>query len=251
MTSLRATLRQRIQELLTEPREPIEVAVVDSGVDGSHPDLDGRLLKAWAIEMHDGEPQLAERPVGENHDAYGHGTAVSSIVSQIADNARIVDIRVLNVGNVGAGKALLRGFEHAIEQRVRIINLSLAATATFATQLHELCERAYRQNQIVVAARRNMPLADNGFPAELSSCISVDVGNFDSATKVQFREDHAIEFIGHGENVKVAAAGGGYTSMTGTSFACPAISGLCALLVGACPDLRPFDVKSALRALSE
>ncbi len=249
--SLRAALRETIQELLTRPLESVEVAVVDSGVDSSHPELARRMARAWAVEMKDDEPQLVERPLGENHDAYGHGTAVSSIVAQIAKNARIVDIRVLNVGNVGAGKALLRGFEHAVEQRVRIINLSLAATAKFAGELHALCERAYRQNQLVIAARRNMPLADNGFPAELSSCISVDVGNFASATEVQFREDHAIEFVGQGENVKVAAAGGGYTTMTGTSFATPSISGLCALLVGACPSMRPFDVKCALRALSD
>jgi subtilisin family serine protease len=94
-----------------------------------------------------------------------------------------------------------------------------------------------------------MPLTDNGFPAELSSCISVDVGRFETALKVQFQADHAIEFVGHGEDVKVAAAGGGYTTMTGTSFATPAVSGLCALLVGAYPDLRPFDVKSLLRSL--
>jgi len=48
----------------------------------------------------------------------------------------------------------------------------------------------------------------------------------------------------------VAAPGGGETTMTGTSFAAPAVTGLCALLVGACPDLRPFEVKSLLRAFS-
>jgi subtilisin family serine protease len=156
---------------------------------------------------------------------------------------------VLNVGNVGAGNALLRGFEHAVDLGARVINLSLAATAKFAGPLAQLCEKAYRRNQLVVASRRNMPLADNGFPAELSTCISVDVGRFDTALKVEFQEDHIVEFVGHGEDVKVAAAGGGYTTMTGTSFATPAVSGLCALLVGAHPSLRPFDIKSLLRAM--
>jgi subtilisin len=50
--------------------------------------------------------------------------------------------------------------------------------------------------------------------------------------------------------VLVASPGGGTTTMTGTSFAAPAVSGLCALLVGACPDLRPFEVKSLLKAFS-
>jgi len=249
--SLRSALRQTFQELVARADlDPVDVAVVDSGVDASHPDLQSRIVKAFAVEMKDDEPMLAPRELGDNNDAYGHGTAVSSIISQVARNARITDVRVLNVGNVGAGAALVRGFRFAVEERFRVINLSLAATAKFAPQLNELCELAYRQNQIVVAARRNMPLVDNGFPAEFSSCISVDVGNFHSATQVQFREDHAVEFVGHGEDVKVAASGGGFTTMTGTSFATPAVSGLCALLVGGNPDLRPFDVKSLLRAFS-
>lgn len=248
--SLREALRSTFQELVARQLEPVDVAVVDSGVDTSHPELEGRIARALAVEMDGEAPTLVDKPLGENLDAYGHGTAVSSIICRIAPNARITDIRVLNVGNVGAGKALVRGFEYAVENRYRVINLSLAATAKFAPQLCELCEKAYRQNQIVVAARRNMPLADNGFPAEFSSCISVDVGKFPSGMEVQFREDHAVEFVGHGEDVKVAAAGGGYTSMTGTSFATPAVSGLCSLLVGGNEDLRPFDVKSLLRAFS-
>ena len=49
------------------------------------------------------------------------------------------------------------------------------------------------------------------------------------------------------DEVTVAAAGGGYTTKTGTSFATPAVCGLCALLVGAFPDLRPFELKTLLK----
>jgi subtilisin family serine protease len=248
--SVRLALEHTLQELASRELAPVEVAVVDSGVDATHPDLAGRVVRAYRAEVVGDEATLTEQPVGENLDAYGHGTAVASIVARVAPNARIVDIRVLNPGNVGAGKALLRGFEHAVESQIRVVNLSLAATATFASALHALCERAYRANQVIVAAKRNMPLADNGFPAELSSCISVDIGRVAHALEVQYREDHPIEFAGYGENVPCAAAGGGYTTMTGTSFASPAVSGLCALLVGAYPSLRPFDLKSLLRAFA-
>ncbi len=248
--SLRTALKQSFDQLMGRELKPVDVAVVDSGIDATHPDLTTRISRAYAVEMVEDEPQLREQRVDENNDVYGHGTAVANIITKIAPNARLVDIRVLNVANVGAGKALARGFEFAVDEGIRVINLSLAATAKFAPQLCELCELAYRRNLVVVAARRNMPLADNGYPAEFSSCISVDVGKFNSATQVQFREDHAVEFVGHGEDVKVAAAGGGYTSMTGTSFATPAVSGMCSLLVGANPDLRPFDIKSLLRAFA-
>lgn len=248
--SLFEALHASPEDLRDKELEPVDVAVIDSGVDATHPELEGRVTAAYRAEMTAGAFELVQGPCPENADLFGHGTAVASIIAGVAPNARVIDIRVLNEMNIGAGDALLKGFEFAVESGIKVINMSLAAHHKFSDRLNALCEQAYLQNQVVVASKRNMPLADNGFPAEFSSCISVDMGNFDSALAVKFRPKHVIEFIGHGEEVSVAAAGGGYTTMTGTSFATPAVSGICALLVGAFPDLHPFDVKSALRAYS-
>jgi subtilisin family serine protease len=126
--------------------------------------------------------------------------------------------------------------------------MSLAATASFADRILPLCEKAYYQNQVVVASRRNMPLWDNGYPAEFSSCISVDNQAFETPFRFRYLADRIVEYAAHGEEVPVAAAGGGYTTMTGTSFATPTIAGICALIAGAYPGLRPFEVKSLLKA---
>lgn len=240
-----------LQELQSHQLEPVTVAVVDSGVDATHPELLGRITSAVAIEENEGAIVTISGDARANADVYGHGTAVASIVTRISPNALILDIRVLNRTNACSGDVLLAGLAHAVEARARVINMSLAAKASYAPQLRELCETAYRQNQLVVAARRNMPLLDDGFPAEFSSSIGVDIGKLSSLFGVLFRPDGPIEFAAHGESIDVAAAGGGRTTVTGTSFATPAVSGLCALLVGAYPDLRPFDVKSALRAFAE
>jgi subtilisin len=245
--SLLAALHLRFAELASRPLAPVPVAVLDSGIDATHPDLAGRIEAAYGVEQAGGEFRVVEAPIPGNHDLYGHGTAVAGIICGLAPNARIIDLRVLDAQNVGAGEALVAGLRFAVAQKFRILNLSLAAKAAFAAKLRPLCETAYRQNQLVIAARRNMPLTDEGFPAEFSSSIGVDLGKFVDLFHLRFRPDHAIEFIAHGEEVVVAAAGGGYTTMTGTSFATPAVSGLCALLTGAFPDLRPFEVKSILR----
>ncbi|MBI5394973.1 MAG: S8 family serine peptidase [Verrucomicrobia bacterium] len=248
--SLRAALKVNLQKLRSKKLRPVTVAVVDSGVDAKHRELAGRVVRAVRVESSAKGDRIFRSAVPRNADVYGHGTAVASIITQIAPNARIMDVRVLDANNVCTGETLIAGFRHAIESGARIINMSLAASAKFAEPLHELCQTAYRQNQIVVASRRNVPLTDDGFPAEIATCIGVDIGKFPSPFQLLFAEDHVIEFVAHGDQVVVAAPGGGRTTVTGTSFATPAVAGLCALLVGANPDLRPFDLKSLLRAFS-
>ena len=95
-----------------------------------------------------------------------------------------------------------------------------------------------------------MPVADSGFPAELSTCLGVDSGSFATNLTVRFTGTPPIEFMAHGEDIEVAVPGGGYRRQTGTSLATPTVTGLCALLIGAYPWLRPFEVKAVLKAWS-
>ena len=243
-------LAERLEELQGRELPPIRVAVLDSGVDATHPDLTKFVDKAFGAEMTDGKCVLSEQEVPKNHDAFGHGTAVSSIIVKIAKNARITDYRVLGKDNTGAGEALITSLKHAIDADFPIINMSLAAKADFGPRLQPLCDAAYRKGQIIVAAKRNMPLVDLGYPAELTpSVISVERDKFPTQLHVRYQAANVIEFVGHGEEVVVAAPGGGYTTKTGTSFATAAVSGMVALLLGAYPELRPFEVKTILRAL--
>ncbi len=238
------------EHLARRPLADVTVAILDSGVDATHPDLAGRVVDAFRVELEHGKPAVVQASPRENNDGYGHGTAVASILCKVSPNARVVDIRVLGAGQLGAGAALLAGLRFAVQRKYAVVNMSLAASAEFAPRLHALCEQAYRQGQVVVAATRNMPLADHGFPAELSSVVSVDQARMESLYRLYYRRAHPIEYVAHGEEVPVAAAGGGYTTKTGTSFATPAVSGLCALWLGAFPGLRPFELKSLLKAFS-
>jgi subtilisin len=226
---------------------PVTVAVLDSGIDGSHPDLAGRIAGACAVELEGDRPVVHELSPTANNDVFGHGTSVAGIIAAIAPNARIFDVRILSERNIGGTEVLLRGFVHALDQPWRVLNLSLAAISSIRGEFSQLCERAYFQEQIVVAARRNLPLGDDGLPAEFSSCIGVDRGSFQSPFDYVFRARTPIEFEARGEAVIAPARGGGYTTVTGTSFATPTVSGLCALLLGACPDLKLFEIKTALR----
>jgi len=248
--ALLCALKERLQDLAAAALQSVEVAVLDSGLDASHPDLAGRVVSAHRVDTVDGRPTVVDVPLGTNNDAYGHGTGVGSIIARIAPNARLVDIRVLGQDNRGSGVALVEGLRFAVGRGSRLVNMSLAASASFAQSIFSLCERAYYRNQILVASKRNMPLTDLGFPAEFSSCISVDNEPLPSPLALLYRPDTQIEYAADGEGVVVAAPGGQYTTVTGTSFATPAVTGLCALIVGAHPDLRPFEVKALLKAFA-
>jgi len=247
MSSIKQALQANLKALRRRRLAPVLVAVVDSGIDATHPALRSRVAGAWRVGQRGKVARVIKVRRPRNNDVFGHGTSVAGIVAAIAPNVQLLDIRVLDERCSGGGPALLAGFEHAIAADARLINLSLACVAQYAAQLHELCERAYRRNQIVVAAKRNMPLADNGFPAEFSSCISVALGDFPTPFMLEFLDPPPIEFAARGAGVLAPAAGGGRTHVTGTSFATPTVTGLCALLVGAYPNLKLFELKTLLK----
>lgn len=239
--------REQLSRLAEKPLKPIEVAILDSGIDATHPDLAGRVVEAFHFRPEGEGVARAAVAAGTNNDTYGHGTGVASIVARLAPNARLHDLRVLEPGNKGVAACVIAGLRYALERRWRVINLSLAVAEKFSTQLIPLCEQAYFQNQILVASKRNFPFPDVGYPAAYASTIGIEIGRFDSPFKLVFNPEDAIEFTALGENITIANVGGGYTTKSGTSFATPVATAMCTLLVGLYPDLRPFEIKSLLK----
>jgi len=230
---------------------PVEVAIIDSGIDATHPDLVGRIKAAHSVKEEGGRVQVIGLDPQANNDAFGHGTAVASIICRLAPNAVLTDFQVLGADNRGTGGRLVGGLRAAVRSRCALINMSIAAPANIVPMLAPLCERAWYKGKTIVASKRNVPISDEGFPAEFSSCIGVDSGRLVTPYAMRFRDGRVIEITALGEDVPVAVAGGGYTTVTGTSFATPTVTGLCALLLGRVPDLRPFEVRTLLRDMAD
>jgi subtilisin len=246
-TSILEALSLPWDELAKKPLTPVDVAVLDSGIDATHPAVSHCIVDAFSAEAVGGREQITALPNDANNDLLGHGTAVASIIARVAPNVRLHDVRVLGSDNRGAEEVLRAGLTHAVEQGWAVLNLSLAAGYRLRSDLQALCERAYYRGQTVVAARRNIPIGGDGLPAEFSACIGVDLGPHEAPFDLGFHAGLPIEFAAGGEAVTAAARGGGWTTVTGTSFATPAVSGLCALLLGAYPELQSYEIKSILR----
>jgi subtilisin family serine protease len=184
------------------------------------------------------------------HDDFGHGTAVAGIITKVAPATKIISVRVLDEYNVCTGEVLLAGLQWALDQKVRLLNMSLATLMpAFVPRLNDLCERAYAQNTIIVASRRNF--GDMGYPAQFSSVIGVDREEYKDLLRVHFRPRDFIEFDARGTDICVLAPGGGYARQTGTSFATPHVCGIVALLLEVYPDLTVAEAKAALKGFSD
>ena len=225
----------------------VTVAIVDSGVDNTHPELDGRVVESVEARVDGKRVVFDNSNVG---DSAGHGTACAGIIAKIAPDAKLSSIRVLGASGLGDGHAFLAGLEYAIKQRYKVINLSLGTTKPqYFSPLHDLLDRAYQAGCIVVAAANNLP--QPSFPSVFSSSlISVIKSDIADPLKFGFHFGEVIELTAPGVNVRAAWPGGGHRSLTGNSFACPHIAGIIALLLEKDPNLTPFHVKSALYAIA-
>ena len=221
----------------------VTVAVIDSGIDADHPDLQGKVVESVAAEA---DYKRVLFVPSKDGDSAGHGTACAGIISSIAPDAELYSIKVLGAGGSGDGQAFLAGLEYAIKRKIRLINLSLGTTKPqFFAPLHDLLDRAYQAGCVVVAAANNLP--QPSFPSVFSSSlISVSKSEETDPFKFGFRFGEVIELTAPGVNVKTAWLNGGYKSLTGNSFACPHIVGIVALLLESYPSLTPFQVKSLL-----
>ncbi len=225
----------------------VSVAIVDSGIDESHPELKGKVVES--VEARFDNRRIVFDP-SEAGDSAGHGTACAGIIAKIAPDTEFYSVKVLGAGGLGDGQAFLAGLEHAIKKRYRVINLSLGTTKPqFFSPLHDLLDRAYQAGCIVVAAANNLP--HPSFPSVFSSSvISVIKSEEADPLKFGFHYGEVIELTAPGVNVRTAWLGGGYRNLTGNSFACPHIVGVIALLLEKHPDLTPFQVKSALYSIA-
>lgn len=243
---LRAFLEAVPPELLSRAREGrgdgVRVAVIDSGVDAAHPDLQAKVTRSVEVrgsEVVDVEPE----------DRAGHGTACADIIGRLAPGAELWSVRVLGAANQGSNRALASALRWTIDQGAEVINLSLGTREPgMAEVLRGLVDDAYRKSLLVVAAANNLPGVQS-FPAVFTSLVGVDAAYLPDPEDFHYKFGAATELEAPGVYVQAAWPGGGRRLVTGTSFACPHMSGHIARLLSQNPGMRPFHVKTVLYAM--
>jgi subtilisin len=223
----------------------VTVAIIDSGVDGGHPALGDRLRGRWRAELDGDDVRIIEDP--EAVDLVGHGTACAGIVAGIAPAADLVSVRVLGPDNRGKGRALAAAIGWAIDQGIQVVNLSLSSRSeAMVTAFHELADRAYFANTLLVCAANNIPVAS--YPSLFASVVSVAAHDVADPDVWFYNPRPPVEFGAYGVDVDVAWRDGGSIRATGNSFAAPHLAGQAARLRSRHPSATPFEIKALLAA---
>jgi subtilisin len=227
----------------------VTVAIIDSGVERDHPAVGGKLVRSVKVELDaEGEPIVSDDP--EAIDVVGHGTACAGIIHGLAPGAELISVRVLGPDNRGKGIVFAAGLDWAIDQGATVMNLSLSSKsdALFAA-FHELADRAYFANVLLVSAANNVP--GPSYPSLFAAVVSVAAHDLPDPGVYYYNPDPPVEFGAYGVDVRVAWRNGATMIATGNSFAAPHIAGYAALIRSKHPEASPFEVKAILSATAD
>ncbi len=225
----------------------VRVAVVDSGIDADHPDLGDCVDADGAIEFSVDSDGGVVSTSGPHGDSFGHGTACAGIIHSLAPNAQITSVKVLGAGLSGKAVGFHAGLDWAVSEGFDVINLSLGTRKRdWALAFHDVCDRAYFTKSFIVTAANNV--RSTSYPSLFASVASVACNLTEDPKRYHVNPEPPTEFLARGIDVETLWKDHGTAVSTGNSYAAPHIAGLAALIRSKHPELRPFQIKTALWA---
>jgi thermitase len=248
-----------------EPKSQITIAILDTGVDLTHPDLAGVLVRNAQGTVVNFNALTNSTVPGAANDDNGHGTHCAGIAAARINNVlgiagvvgwnpsipasdsyvSILPVKVLDHNAYGNDADVAEGILWAVDQGARVINLSLGGEAA-STTLANATDYARERGCVVVAAAGNDGVSKRFYPAANTGVISV--GATDSS-------DVLAAFSNWGSWVKVAAPGsliystypgGTYATISGTSMAAPHVAGEAAAIFSQNPGLTSTQVEEII-----
>ncbi|MFN3650210.1 MAG: Ig-like domain-containing protein [Armatimonadota bacterium] len=220
----------------------VTIAILDSGVDGTHPDLAGRMVPGW--NFYDNNSNTS--------DVQGHGTNVAGAaaaatnngagVAAVAWNCRLMPVRVTDTGGYAYESTLSKGLEFAANNGARVANLSFAVSSSVIVK--SAAQYFQSKGGVVTVSAGNASTfdssADNPYVLTVSATDSSDNKASWSNT------GNNVDLAAPGVSIYTTARGGGYLMKSGTSFSAPVVAGVAALMLSANPALTPAEVEQAL-----
>ncbi|MDT4913292.1 MAG: hypothetical protein QOC66_2420 [Pseudonocardiales bacterium] len=226
----------------------VPVAVVDSGIDETHPAVAGPFRPGVALSW-DGDRRAVTAVEGPHEDMYGHGTACAGIIRRAAPACELISVRVLGARLSGRGEVFAEGLRWAIAAGARVINLSLSSNKSeMFAQLHDVTDEAVHAGVVLVCAMNNVPAPS--YPSQYSAVISVAACEGADPFRLLAGAAPPADFAAPGIDLEIPWLAGGTITATGNSFAAPHVAALAARLLSKYPTMTPYQVKAVLRAVA-
>ncbi len=222
----------------------VAVAVVDTGIDPQHRDLQGQVR---AIANFSAAPDTIDRN--------GHGTHIAGVIAAIQNNGvgtsgaapgtQIVIARALDDGGSGTYADVIEAIDWSVAQGARVINLSF--TGTQASQaLADAVSRAQSAGALVVAAAGNTGATTPTYPAALPGVLSVAASDESDRLASTSTYGAWVKIAAPGTNVLGPLPGGNIGGRSGTSVAAAHASAVAGLVLSVAPGASPADVAAAI-----
>jgi subtilisin family serine protease len=212
----------------------VKVAVIDTGIDYNHPELDANYVGGYDYVNNDGNPM----------DDQGHGTMVSGVIAAedngsgvvgVAPQARLYGVKVLDASGSGWESDVIAGVDWARTNGMQVVNMSLgssSASYSFQTAI----ANAQNAGLVLVAAAGNAGncygTGDNvSYPGRFSQVIAVAATDSSDIRACFSSTGPAVDIAAPGVSTLTTYRGGGYRSASGTSLASPHVAGTAALVI--------------------
>lgn len=248
---------------ITTGSPTINIAILDVGVDLTHPDLVNNLLSGFDATGNGS----AGAPINNTGDD-AHGTACAGIVAAqahntigiagVAYNCRILPVRIATRSNgwtTTESQYIANGINWATQNNARIISMSFGCIAT--TSLNTIINNVANSGCLLIAASGNDYMSSVSYPASLSNVIAVGAINRNGQRADFSNYGTALDVVAPGIDIYTTDIQGNagyntssnyYASFEGTSAACPHIAGVAALILSIRPDLTQAQVRQAIES---
>jgi subtilisin family serine protease len=240
LTRIRAPLAWTLSE-----GEGVAIAVLDSGVDLTHPLLTPNLGPGTNL-IEPGRPPV---------DDSGHGTHIAGLIAAqrtwapvigVAPKACVHPVKILSKSGRGQLSDLIRGIGWAVDQKIPLINLS-AGVPDPSDSLTRAVRAATAAGTLVIAAAGNGG-GTVGYPAALPEVVAVTALDPTDRVAAFCSTGTGVDLAAPGVSMLSTMPGGGTGRKSGTSFASPLVSGAAALFLSLHPRTTPAQLKEALLA---
>ena len=225
--------------------DAIIVAVVDSGVNGLHDDLSGKMVSGRNVASNN----------SDTSDIADHGTKVAGVigavmdnglgVASIAPNALIMPVRVTNDPNgLASTSTLAAGITWAADNGARVANVSYDISSS--SVISTAADYMRSLGGLVVVSAGNGGILSTSADSESIIAVSATTSNDVRASWSNY--GNFIDVAAPGDRLWTTSSSGGYASASGTSFAAPATAATIALIMATNPSLSPVEVEAVLES---